>query len=266
MTQEISLLTDDKKDLLKATFFKGWATQEEFELFLHACSRTGLDPFMKQIYPVKRWSTKLGRNEMTIQTGIDGFRLIGERTGKYAPGREPSYVYDKNGQIFSATAYVKKMTSDGTWHEVAATAYYAEYVQTNKDGSPGSFWKRMPHIMCAKCAESLALRKAFPADLSGIYTSDEMDQDTTDDIPVTPEVVAAPKKEEPKQIPKSKTNMITDDQASYLIRLIADDVDIKKVVDDNLASFGFASIHHVHPNNYKDFESGINNLIAKKQK
>ena len=166
---------EEKKDLLKRTICKG-ADDSELELFIHACKRTGLDPFMKQIYAVKRWSSADKREVMTMQTSIDGFRVIAERTGRYAPGPEPKYVYNDKGELVSATAYVKKMTADGTWHEISASAFYDEYVQTTKEGKATQFWSRMPHVMLAKCSESLALRKAFPAELSGIYTFDEMAQ------------------------------------------------------------------------------------------
>lgn len=167
--------TVEQVKLLKDTICKG-STDSEFMLFSHACKKTGLDPFMKQIHAVKRWDSNLRREAMSIQTGIDGYRLIADRSGRFAPGREPTFVYGKDGQLISATAYVKKQTSDGTWHEVSATAFYAEYVQTTKEGSPTSFWKKMPHGQLAKCAEALALRKAFPAELSGIYTAEEMQQ------------------------------------------------------------------------------------------
>ena len=165
--KKMDSLTESQIELLKNTICKG-VTNEEFEIFLHACRRTGLDPFMKQIYAVKRGG-KAGPS-MTIQTGIDGYRLIAERSGKYAPGKETTYQYDSNGKLLSATAFIKKMTGDGTWHDVSATAFYDEYAQ------PSPFWQRMRHIMLAKCAESLALRRAFPAELSGIYTEDEMRQ------------------------------------------------------------------------------------------
>lgn len=166
---------ESKKELLKKTICKG-ATDDEFELFIHACKRTGLDPFMKQIHAVKRFNSKTGREEMTIQTGIDGFRLIAERTGRYSPGKEAVYAYDGEGFVLSATASIKKQTPDGTWHEISATAFWEEYVQKSREGKPTQFWARMPHLMLAKCAESLALRKAFPAELSGIYTHEEMAQ------------------------------------------------------------------------------------------
>ena len=177
---------ESKKDLLKRTICKG-ATDDEFELFVHACKRTGLDPFMKQVYAVKRWDSNLKRESMTIQTGIDGYRLIAERTGRYAPGKEPSYTYDSNKNLESATAYVKKMTKDGTWHEVAATAFYDEYCQRTKENKPIGMWQKMARNQLAKCAESLALRKAFPAEMSGLYTDEEMEQSQSEPLHTKPQ-------------------------------------------------------------------------------
>lgn len=165
-------MTADQVDLLKRTIAKG-ATDDELQLFLHIANRTGLDPFARQLHAVKRYDRTLNREVMSVQTGIDGYRLIAERTGRYAPGDEPTFVEDK-GTLVKATAYVKKLTADGTWHVVAASAYYAEYAQTTRDGKPTRFWSQMPHVMLAKVAEALALRRAFPMELAGIYTTDEM--------------------------------------------------------------------------------------------
>lgn len=191
MSKELAIQQDwdeKKVKLLKDTICKG-STNDEFELFIHACKRTGLDPFMKQVHAVKRWDSNLGREVMSIQTGIDGYRLIAERTGCYAPGREPIFVYDENKKLISATSFVKKRTKDGTWHEISHTAFYDEYVQTKKDGKPTAFWLKMPHGQLAKCAEALALRKAFPAELSGIYTTEEMSQATSANTELVAEVI-----------------------------------------------------------------------------
>lgn len=162
---EIINFDHEQINLIKNYLCKG-ITDDELKLFSAVCKKTGLDPFMKQIYAVKR------KDQMTIQTSIDGYRLIAERTGKYAPGRESTYSYDKNGKLQSATSYVKKQTADGTWHEVAASAYYDEY----KPNYSSQFWDSKAHIMLAKCAEALALRKAFPNELSGLYSDEEMHQ------------------------------------------------------------------------------------------
>ena len=200
-----SFTSDEAKvKLLKDMFFKD-STNDEFILFVHACERSGLDPFMKQIYPVKRWDSKLHRNSMTIQTGIDGYRSIAERTGKYAPGKEPQFTYDKEGRLLSATAYVKKLTPDGTWHEVPATAFFSEYVQTNKDGIPTQFWSRMPHGQLAKCAEALALRKAFPFEFSQIYTQEEMQQAYT---PKESQEIEIEMQEDPQELEKKISEYI----------------------------------------------------------
>lgn len=175
-------LDEDKIDLIKRTVCKG-ATNDELDLFIMACKKTGLDPFMRQIFAVKRWDSSVKREVMTMQTGIDGYRLIADRTGRYAPGRDTEFGYDENNKLLWAKAFVKKMTPDGTWHEISAIAFWDEYAQKKKDGTPTQFWATKGHIMLAKCAEALALRKTFPAELSGIYTKEEMDQQNEPETP-----------------------------------------------------------------------------------
>lgn len=174
--EHFALSDPAKLDLIKRTICKG-ATDDELQLFIHACKKTGLDPFMRQIFAVKRWDASAKREVMTIQTGIDGYRLIADRTGKYAPGRDTEFGYDGEGRLLWAKAYIKKMTPDGQWHEISAVAFWDEYVQTTREGKPTIFWQKKGHIMLSKCAEALALRKTFPAELSGIYTKEEMSQE-----------------------------------------------------------------------------------------
>jgi len=166
---EFLAFTPEQVDLLKTTVAKG-ATNDELKLFLHVCQKSGLDPFAKQIYAIKRKNRRTNSDEMSIQTGIDGYRVVAERTNRYAPGKEPTYTYDKEGLLVSATAHVNKMVGD-KWFEVSATAFFKEYVQEGN-----YMWGKMPHVMLAKCAEALALRRAFPNELSGLYTQEEMAQ------------------------------------------------------------------------------------------
>lgn len=167
--------TRTQVELIKDTVARG-ASDDELLMFLHLAKRSALDPFLKQIYLIKRWDSREKREVMTAQTGIDGLRLIADRTERYAPGRAPTFEYAADGDLFSATSYVKKWVR-GEWHEVAATAHYEEYVQTKKDGTPTSMWEDKPHIMLAKCAEALALRRAFPADTNRLYIAEEMRED-----------------------------------------------------------------------------------------
>lgn len=162
----ITRFTPEQIDLIKRTVANG-TTDDELKLFLYMASRTGLDPFARQIHAIKR------KGRMTIQIGIDGYRVIADRTGRYAPGREPAFNYDDEGKLKSATAYVKKLAGN-TWHEVAATAHWDEFYPG--DGDNGFMWRKMPHTLLAKVAECQALRRAFPAELSGLYSNEEMAQ------------------------------------------------------------------------------------------
>jgi len=169
--QQQDTLTPRNIELIKRTLCAG-VSDDDLEIFLNACRRTQLDPLMKQIHAVKRFDN--GKERITIQTGIDGYRLIADRTGRYMPGRSATYEFDEMGNISSCTAYCKKLDSAGNWHDLEHTVYWTEYVAFKKDGGAQKMWVDKPRLMIAKCAEAALLRKAFPADLSGIYTHDEM--------------------------------------------------------------------------------------------
>ena len=149
--------------IIKESICKG-ATDSELQFFLQVCKRTGLDPFSRQIYSIPRGGQR------TIQVGIDGLCLIADRTGKYMPGKESVFGYTSTGAIYSCTAYIKKQARDGSWHEVSAIAFWDEY------NAGQGLWKKMPRRMLEKCSLALCLRKAFPSDLSGLYTHEEMEQ------------------------------------------------------------------------------------------
>lgn len=189
MSTQLATIGDDKIELIKRTIAKG-TSNDELSMFVEQCNRTGLDPFARQIYAVKRWDSRERREVMAIQVSIDGFRLIAERSGKYAGQQGPWWTADGKTWVECwldskppMAAKVGVLRADFS-EPLYAVARWDSYKQEIKDKDSGGYklsqmWARMPDLMLAKVAEALALRRAFPAELSGLYTSDEMAQATS---------------------------------------------------------------------------------------
>lgn len=161
----------EQTDILRKTLFKGF-NDEEVKFSMAVCNRTGLDPFTRQIHFNKRKNRKSGEETIVITTGIDGFRLIADRSQGYAGSDEPQFKLFEKHPV-EATATVYKMVQ-GQRCPFKATVRWDEFYPG--DNAEGFMWRRMPFQMLGKCAEAQALRKAFPLELSGIYIGEEMHQ------------------------------------------------------------------------------------------
>lgn len=190
-------------------------TKADLDIFLAQSKRTGLDPFSKQIYMIGR-RQKIGNTDQyeikqTIQVGIDGLRAIAHR------------VAQQCHEVFSMSDTLWA-DNNGAWHDVwlaptppavakvsvkrgggvfSAVALFKEYAPIYK-GKLSGMWASKPALMIAKCAEALALRKAFPTDMSGIYTDDEMENVKDYSEPVEP---TGNKTVEPTKTVKPKQNV-----------------------------------------------------------
>lgn len=177
------IFSEDQVELIKRTICAG-STNDELLLFMQQCKRTRLDPFSGQIHAVKRKVNNGGQwiEKMSCQVSIDGLRLIADRTDKYI-GQTSAMWCDSDGVWLDV--WLKKsppaaakvgIYRDGFKDVIVGIARYDSYAQKKSDGTPTAMWAKMPDVMLAKCAEALALRKAFPHEMSGIYTEEEMAQ------------------------------------------------------------------------------------------
>lgn len=196
-SNETGVATFDRAqlDLIKRTVANG-TSDDEFALFIEVCKRTGLDPFSHQIYAIMRSSGKDSHGQwqkrMTIQTGIDGYRALASRTRALAGIDDAQYDTEDGEHPRWARVTVYRW-SHGQRCAFTATARWAEYAQyTVKDGQRilTGKWTDMPWLMLGKCAEALALRKAFPVQISGVYTAEEMMQ--ADNPPIVESTIVTP--------------------------------------------------------------------------
>lgn len=242
---QASSFSDDDVSLIKETVCRG-ATDTEFKLFLYQANKTGLNPLARQLFAVKRYDSSLKREVMSIQVSIDGFRLIAERTGHYA-GQVGAFWCGDDGvwrdvwlsnkpPVAAKVGILRDDFKEPCW----GVARFDAYKQSYKDKNTGEMklspmWSKMGDVMIAKCAESLALRKGFPQELSGLYTSDEMGQVAQE------ETIQEKITEQPTETKEQKDNVqnLVGFAKKYAcdIGLVGDDEALCKLVSSNAIEF-----------------------------
>jgi phage recombination protein Bet len=198
MSTQLVTFDDTQIATLKRTIAKE-VPDPEFRLFLDFCKFSGLNPALRQVYPIMRGG------KMTIQTGIDGFRVLAERSGKYE-GQDGPYwcgpdgvwvdVWLKSEPPAAAKVGIYKKGFQTPLWRVALWSNFAPQ-------PPSQMWQKMGAHMLAKVAEAQALRAAFPSLMSGIYGKEEMDQADEEIHPYTGQFIDALPHEEAPANPKN---------------------------------------------------------------
>lgn len=196
-----AIWTPQQMTLMQNTVAKDCNTSE-FDMFLHVCAHVGLDPLRRQIYAFVFNKDKPDRRNMAIVTAIAGLRTIADRTGNYMPdANEPVFEFDDAAKsptnphgIVSCCVTVNKH-AHGAWFPVKGKVYWDEFAPISEewdwrdDDRTGKRvrrptgkkildgkWSQMPKHMLAKCAEALALRKAWPDEIGNVYEETEFDK------------------------------------------------------------------------------------------
>jgi phage recombination protein Bet len=170
-TEQAVIPNDERLALARRTVAKD-LNDDNWALYLHDCHRHGVHPLDRLIHPTVR-KDKWGNERYTPITSIDFMRQAAARSGEMAGSDDAVFQDDGIGKPKAATVTVWRITQ-GQRCAYSATARWDEYYPG--DGNVGMMWRKLPHVMLAKCAEALALRKGFPAETAGLYAREEMDQ------------------------------------------------------------------------------------------
>ncbi len=163
-------------------------------LVIDYCAARKLDPLKKpaHIVPMEVKDARTGKYEWrdVVMPGIYELRTTAQRTGVYLGHSKPEYGPEEECRGVKAPAWCEFTVY--RWNEKAGRqvdypirVYFREVVATNRDGKANARWSRAPIQMLEKCLEAKGLREAFPDELGGEQTMEEMDGQRAIDMSAT---------------------------------------------------------------------------------
>ncbi|TPG95433.1 phage recombination protein Bet [Haemophilus haemolyticus] len=168
---------------LQNSVFPG-AKDESILLAVDYCKARKLDILKKpcHIVPMSVTDAKTGNKNWRdiIMPGIYEQRITAFRTGQMAGQDEPVFGDTVTFKGIEAPEWCRVTVYRFINNERCAfshTEYFCEACATTKEGKPNSMWSKRPRGQLAKCAEAGALRKAFPDELGGVITADEVNEE-----------------------------------------------------------------------------------------
>lgn len=198
------------RSTLKDSLYPG-ASDNSVDMVLSYCRAAALDPMTKPVHIVPIWiPEKRDGNRVVspagmrdvVMPGIELYRTKAHRTGEYAGQDEaqfgPDVVANLGGVELTYPQWCKVTvyrTTVGQRVPYSAKVYWLEaYATAKRDtDAPNAMWKKRPYGQLEKCAEALALRKAFPEAVGAQPTAEEMEGRTIDG-----EAVVVERREPPK--------------------------------------------------------------------
>lgn len=180
------------REALKNSLYPG-ASDGSVDMVLSYCRAAGLDPMTKPVHIVPMSVKKAGSRDQyewrdVVMPGIELYRTKAHRTGEYAGQDEAEFGPAVEMTFGKGTDKVPVRFPE--WCKVtvyrivnnervpySAKVYWLETYATggrNTD-APNAMWHKRPFGQLEKCAEALALRKAFPEAVGAQPTAEEME-------------------------------------------------------------------------------------------
>lgn len=179
------------------------AKPESVLMIWHYCKARRLDPFKKpcHLVPMRVKEGSEWKTRDVVLPGIYEYRITAHRTGEYRGHDKPTYGVMKKIAGVEAPEFCEFIAHRGpagsnrsTWASFPVTVWFHESVTRKSDGDHANDrWSDAPRQMLTKCAEAAALREAFPEEMGGVPTAEEMDgkrviesSTVTESIPARP--------------------------------------------------------------------------------